>query len=78
MYVQSWNIEKPNNLSNFGSNKTKDHKTGQPKSAKVMKSKVLLPQTYVTLADFGDPVLDPLVYVLPKLFKLFGFPTFRL
>jgi len=35
MYVQSWNIEKPNNLSNFGSNKTKDHKTGQPKSAKV-------------------------------------------
>ena len=36
----------------------------------------LLPQTEATLADFGNP--DLLVYLLPKHFKLFGFPTFRL
>jgi len=27
----------------------------------------------VTVADFGYPLLDPLVYLLPKTFKLIGF-----
>jgi len=32
----------------------------------------LIPQTYVTLADFGYPVK---VLLLPRIFKLFGFRT---
>jgi hypothetical protein len=32
--------------------------------------KVLLPQTKVTLAEFGSPVVGPLIYLLHKIFKL--------
>jgi len=41
----------------------------------IIKTKVLLPQAYVTLADFGYLVLGPLVFLLPKTFKVLGFPT---
>ena len=41
----------------------------------ITKAKVLLPQVYVTLADFGDPVYA-LWFACSK--NLFGFPTCRL
>ena len=47
------------------------------KNENTIKTKVLLPQALVTLANFGDPYLGPLVYLLAKRFKLFGFPIFR-
>jgi hypothetical protein len=38
----------------------------------ILKTKVLLSQIYVTLADVGFS-LSLLIYLLPKTFKLFGF-----
>jgi hypothetical protein len=32
----------------------------------------------VTIDDFGYPVIGPFIYLLPKTFKLFGFPIFLL
>ena len=43
----------------------------------ILKTKVLLSQVYVTLADVGFS-FSPLIYLLPKTFKLFGFPIFWL
>ena len=43
----------------------------------IIKTKVFLPQAYVTLPIWRS-CLGPLVNVLPKLFKLFGFSIFRL
>ena len=37
------------------------------KNESIIKTKVLLPQALVTLADFGDPYLGPLVDLLAKL-----------
>jgi len=39
---------------------------------------VLRPQSKMTLAEFGYPVLGLLILLLPKTFKLFGFPIFSL
>ena len=45
----------------------------------IIKTKVLLPLAYVTLDDLGDPLYALwFTSLLPSLFKLFGFPTFRL
>ena len=43
----------------------------------ILKTKVLLSQVYVTLADVGFS-FNPLIYLLPKIFKLFSFPIFLL
>ena len=40
-----------------------------------IKTHALLPQTQVTLADFGNPVYRSFVFLVPN-FKLFGFPIF--
>jgi hypothetical protein len=46
------------------------------KNKKIIKNKVLLPQVYVSLVDFGYPV-RLLFFMLPKLLNnLFGFPIF--
>ena len=42
----------------------------------MIKTKVLLSQVYVILRDFGGPVFDPLVLLLPNIFILFGFQLF--
>jgi hypothetical protein len=55
----------------------RNKENGDRNNKSIIKIKVLLPRVLVTLADFGDPILGPLVYLLAKLFKLFGFPTFR-
>jgi len=45
----------------------------------IIKTKVLLPQAYVTIADFDHPVLTPWgFYLLLKTFKSFGFQIFWL
>ena len=40
-----------------------------------MKTKIILPQVYVTLADFGYPIKDLSCFQI--FFKSFGFPVFR-
>ena len=42
----------------------------------IIKTKVLIPQTQVNLADFGYPVKTIWVYCFQN-FKLFDFPIFR-
>ena len=44
----------------------------------IIKTNVLLPQTYVTLADFVYPVYVLWIYCPQKNSKLFGYPIFRL
>ena len=42
----------------------------------IIKANINLSQSYVTLANFGYPVSDPLVNLLSKTLTLFGFPIF--
>jgi len=42
----------------------------------IVKSKVLLPQASVTLADLGYHVLAHLAFLLLKIIRLFGFQIF--
>jgi hypothetical protein len=41
----------------------------------LVKSKVCLPQVWVNIPNLGYPVVDLLVYLLPKAFILFSFQT---
>jgi hypothetical protein len=43
----------------------------------MIKTKVNFPYAYVAIADFWLFRLGPLDYLLPRPFKLFGFPMFR-
>jgi hypothetical protein len=44
----------------------------------IIKTKVILPLGIGDLGRFGISCLGPLVFLLPKTFKLFGFQIFRL
>ena len=46
------------------------------KNESIIKTKVLLPQALVTLDDFGDPYLGPLVYLLAKRLNYLAFQSF--
>ena len=54
-------------LKTLGSSIPLINKTNNSNNVIINKTKVLLPQAYVILADFGYPCIGPLVLLLPKL-----------